>query len=67
MPPATAAIAVLFSRNHNWIAKRLKLINEGGYYYTDESDTGAVQATDNLIFGRARLINTYVQSSKILA
>ena len=32
MPPGVVAVAVMFSRNHNYIAEGLFSVNEGGKY-----------------------------------
>ncbi len=52
MPPATAALGVLFSRSHNIIAKRIYEVNEAGRF-DDLSD----EALDEELFGTARLVN----------
>ncbi|SJX64637.1 putative dioxygenase Ssp1 [Sporisorium reilianum f. sp. reilianum] len=52
MPPATAALGVLFSRNHNFIAKRLYEVNENKRFDDLEGE-----ALDEELFGIARLVN----------
>lgn len=52
MPPATAALAVLFSRNHNFIAKRLYEVNENHRFDDLEGEP-----LDEELFGIARLVN----------
>lgn len=52
MPPATAALGVLFSRNHNLIAKRLYEVNENHRFDDLEGEP-----LDDELFGMARLIN----------
>ncbi|KAJ9474937.1 Fatty acid oxygenase [Pseudozyma hubeiensis] len=52
MPPATAALGILFSRNHNSIAKRLYEVNENQRFDDLEGE-----ALDDELFGTARLVN----------
>lgn len=52
MPPATAALGVLFSRSHNHIAKRLYEVNEGHRFDDLEGEP-----LDEELFGLARLVN----------
>ncbi len=52
MPPSTAALGVLFSRNHNFIAKRLYEVNENNRFDVLEGEP-----LDEELFGMARLIN----------
>ncbi|PWY98110.1 putative dioxygenase Ssp1 [Testicularia cyperi] len=52
MPPSTAALGILFSRSHNYIAKRLLEVNEGKRF--DELQGPAL---DEELFGMARLVN----------
>ncbi|KAJ7074134.1 linoleate diol synthase [Mycena amicta] len=58
LPPAVCVLLVLFSRNHNYIAKRMYEINERGTYrdpttLTDENRS----AQDEELFQTARLVN----------
>ncbi|KAL1747600.1 heme peroxidase [Schizophyllum fasciatum] len=61
LPPATCAILVCFSRNHNFIAERLLEINERQTWEADisklENDPEALQKQDEEIFQTARLVN----------
>ncbi|KAI5480215.1 fatty acid oxygenase PpoA [Pseudohyphozyma bogoriensis] len=58
LPPATIALVVLFSRNHNYIAQKLYEINEKGTFKpADQLDEAAQRAQDQEIFQTARLIN----------
>ncbi|KIO30863.1 hypothetical protein M407DRAFT_37431, partial [Tulasnella calospora MUT 4182] len=59
MPPSTPALCVLFSRNHNYIAKKLLAINEQGLWNRDVEGLGeeAKKKQDNEIFQTSRLIN----------
>lgn len=59
MPPSTAALLVVFSRNHNHIAERILQINENGAYSDPPSadDPAALMNQDDDIFNRARLVN----------
>ncbi|KAG9016734.1 hypothetical protein FRB90_002336 [Tulasnella sp. 427] len=59
MPPSTPALCVLFSRNHNHIAKKLLAINEQGRWTPklDELDSDAKKLQDEEIFQICRLIN----------
>ncbi|GAA6048556.1 hypothetical protein JCM3770_006551 [Rhodotorula araucariae] len=58
MPPSVIALAVIFSRNHNFIADKLFVINENGKYKPwAELDDAGKQWQDNDIFQRARLVN----------
>ncbi|THV05525.1 linoleate diol synthase [Dendrothele bispora CBS 962.96] len=58
LPPAVCVLLVLFSRNHNYIAKKLFDINERGTY-KDPSQLSKEQANaqDEELFQTARLIN----------
>lgn len=59
MPPATCALLVLLSRNHNYIAQKILDINENGTYRRDikslSEDERKIQ--DEEIFQRTRLVN----------
>lgn len=59
MPPATPALLVIFSRNHNYIAQRLLQLNEKGTYSDPppSGDPAALMNQDDDIFNRARLVN----------
>ncbi|KAF8634068.1 hypothetical protein AX17_004331 [Amanita inopinata Kibby_2008] len=58
MPPASCALLVLLSRNHNYIAQRILDINEqGNYQNPPPKDAELLQAQDDEIFNRARLVN----------
>ncbi|GAA5889174.1 hypothetical protein JCM8208_007792 [Rhodotorula glutinis] len=57
-PPSVVALAVIFSRNHNFIADKLFEINESGRYKPeDDLDMAQQVEQDNDIFQRARLVN----------
>ncbi|TCD67949.1 hypothetical protein EIP91_011750 [Steccherinum ochraceum] len=59
LPPACAALLVLFNRNHNYIAKRLLEINERGTYKDVKQLSDDDRRTqDNDIFQTTRLINS---------
>lgn len=60
LPPAVCVLLVLFSRNHNYIAKKLFEINERGHLVDPETiknDHAKLMAQDEWIFQTARLIN----------
>ncbi|KAG8881440.1 hypothetical protein FRB97_009566 [Tulasnella sp. 331] len=58
MPPSSPALLVVFSRNHNYIAKRLLEINERGLWtIPPPTDDARKKLQDNDIFQTARLIN----------
>ncbi|KAJ3839678.1 heme peroxidase [Lentinula raphanica] len=73
MPPAVCALLIVFSRNHNFIAQRILDINEWGTYTNPDSLKAtiekassdqerqnalrALQAQDDEIFHRSRLVN----------
>ncbi|KAJ7765440.1 linoleate diol synthase [Mycena maculata] len=58
LPPAVCALLVLFSRNHNYIAKRIFEINERGTYKDPKTLFGAaLLAQDEELFQTARLVN----------
>ncbi|THH10719.1 hypothetical protein EW146_g8291 [Bondarzewia mesenterica] len=74
LPPAVCVLLVLFSRNHNYIARKLLEINERGTYV--DPDTIAVDDPNRLqklntqeedIFNTARLINCAWFGSAIFA
>ncbi|TNY23059.1 linoleate diol synthase [Rhodotorula diobovata] len=57
-PPSVVALAVIFSRNHNFIADKLFSINESGRYKPEnELDDASRKWQDNDLFQRARLVN----------
>jgi cytochrome P450 len=58
LPPAVCAILVLFSRNHNYIAKKIFDINERGTYQDPTTlSQDALLAQDEELFQTARLVN----------
>ncbi|KAJ7115970.1 linoleate diol synthase, partial [Mycena epipterygia] len=58
LPPAVCAILVLFSRNHNYIAKKIFEINERGTYQDPKKLSGAkLLAQDEELFQTSRLVN----------
>jgi len=58
MPPASCALLVLLSRNHNYIAQRILDINENGnFVYPLPTDESQKQKQDDELFHRARLVN----------
>ncbi|CAL1714626.1 unnamed protein product [Somion occarium] len=64
LPPAVCVILVLFSRNHNYIAKKLLEINERGTFVDpdnmsrdDPNHDQKLQKQDEELFQTARLIN----------
>ncbi|TFK24090.1 heme peroxidase [Coprinopsis marcescibilis] len=58
MPPASCALLVLLSRNHNFVAQKILDINENGKYKKpSELDEKARQVQDDEIFHRTRLVN----------
>lgn len=52
MPPSTTALAILFSRNHNYIVKRIYEVNEARRF-----DSLQGEELDQELFDVARLIN----------
>ncbi|KAJ3831195.1 hypothetical protein F5878DRAFT_517165, partial [Lentinula raphanica] len=73
MPPAACALLIVFYRNHNFIAQGILHINEWGTYTNSDSlkaamknassdqerqnTLRAIQAQDDEIFHRSRLVN----------
>ncbi|KAJ7247649.1 heme peroxidase [Mycena haematopus] len=58
LPPAVCAILVLFSRNHNYIAKKIFDINERGTYQDPKTlSKDDLLAQDEELFQTARLVN----------
>ncbi|GJE97837.1 heme peroxidase [Phanerochaete sordida] len=58
VPPAASALLVIFSRNHNYIAKMLLKINERGRWTDPPPENAAKRAQqDEEIFQVARLVN----------
>ncbi|KAJ8518487.1 hypothetical protein ONZ45_g4459 [Pleurotus djamor] len=58
LPPATSALLVLFSRNHNYIADKILKINERKRWTNPPpTDPVALAQQDEEIFQTARLIN----------
>ncbi|KIK81042.1 hypothetical protein PAXRUDRAFT_833129 [Paxillus rubicundulus Ve08.2h10] len=59
MPPSVCALAVLFSRHHNYISEKILGLNEHGSYLSPPPDERITRlAQDDEIFHRARLVNT---------
>jgi len=59
-PPGVPVLVVIFSRNHNYIARKLKELNEGGRF-ASVTPTGLPVSDadlDEKLFQTARLINT---------
>jgi len=58
MPPASCALLVLLSRNHNYVAQKILDINErGNFSNPPPTDEALRMAQDDEIFERARLVN----------
>ncbi|KAH6916274.1 heme peroxidase [Coprinopsis sp. MPI-PUGE-AT-0042] len=58
MPPASCALLVLLSRNHNYVAQKILDINENGKYRNPSTLTKEeCEAQDLEIFHRTRLVN----------
>ncbi|KAG2127995.1 heme peroxidase [Suillus clintonianus] len=59
MPPSVGALAVLFSRHHNYIASKILGLNERGTYVHPQAlqEEQRIAQCDE-IFHRARLVNT---------
>ncbi|KAG9022010.1 hypothetical protein FS837_006799, partial [Tulasnella sp. UAMH 9824] len=58
MPPSTPALLIMYSRNHNYIVKKLLDINERGQWENPPpEDEEKRKKQDDEIFGTARLIN----------
>ncbi|KAG5723914.1 Psi-producing oxygenase C [Termitomyces sp. T112] len=58
LPPATSVLLVIFSRNHNYIARRILKINEHRRWYDPPpTDPANLALQDEEIFQTARLIN----------
>ncbi|KAG2068642.1 heme peroxidase [Suillus decipiens] len=59
MPPSVGALAVLFSRHHNYIASKILSLNEQGTFANPAALQEAQRAAQcDEIFHRARLVNT---------
>jgi len=57
-PPGVCCLLVLFSRNHNYIAKRLLQINENERFSVkDQNDPEELKIQDENLFQTARLVN----------
>ncbi|KAG8743488.1 hypothetical protein FRC10_011961 [Ceratobasidium sp. 414] len=58
LPPAVCTVLVLFCRNHNYIARKLFLINEAGTFKDPETlPEDKRKAQDHVLFNTARLVN----------
>ncbi|CAE6446655.1 unnamed protein product [Rhizoctonia solani] len=58
LPPAVCSLLVLFCRNHNFIARKLYLINEEGTFRDPETlKEEQRKGQDHVLFNTARLIN----------
>ncbi|KAI9456431.1 heme peroxidase, partial [Boletus coccyginus] len=68
MPPSVCALAVLFSRHHNYIAQKILDLNERGSFTHPLPDKkSSLLAQDDEIFHRARMVNTAFFMQIILA
>ncbi|KAG2148224.1 heme peroxidase, partial [Suillus bovinus] len=68
MPPSVGALAVLFSRHHNYIASKILSLNERGIFARPEVLQEAQRTAQcDEIFHRARLVNTAFFMQIILA
>ncbi|KAF5381614.1 hypothetical protein D9615_005503 [Tricholomella constricta] len=57
MPPASCALLVLMSRNHNYIAEKLLNLNENGTFRWPPTNEEQRRIQDDEIFHRTRLVN----------
>ncbi|GAA6043896.1 hypothetical protein JCM8097_004294 [Rhodosporidiobolus ruineniae] len=58
MPPATVALAIVFSRNHNYITRKLVEVNQNGMFKPwDQLDEEGRKKQDHALFNMARNIN----------
>lgn len=60
MPPSVMALLIVFSRNHNFVAHKLLLVNERQHFQPwseDPKDAEAMKKQDEELFQTARLIN----------
>lgn len=65
--PTIVIIVILFSRNHNYIAKKLLEINENNRFTNVDESTAYTEAqTDEMVFQTARLINCACYGNLIL-
>ncbi|KAH9821492.1 heme peroxidase [Melampsora americana] len=69
MPPSSCALLVLFSRNHNRIARKVLELNERGAWQSDLSQLTPeqLQQQDDEIFGTARHVNCAYYAGIILS
>lgn len=68
MPPSTGALAILFSRNHNYIAQKLLEINENKIFVNPPpTEEKAMKKQDDDLFNTARLVNSGFFMQTILA
>ncbi|KAG8950753.1 hypothetical protein FRC04_007172 [Tulasnella sp. 424] len=68
MPPSTGALAILFSRNHNYIAQKLLEINENKTFVNPPpTEEKAKKKQDDDLFNTARLVNSGFFMQTILA
>ncbi|KAF8309095.1 heme peroxidase [Clavulina sp. PMI_390] len=82
LPPAAAAILVMFNRNHNWICEKLLSINERETWkdpskFTEKDKTkgqlkhpdysNVLEKQDYEIFQTARLINSFAYATVVLS
>ncbi|KAF8551616.1 heme peroxidase [Imleria badia] len=59
MPPSVCALAVLFSRHHNYIAQKILDLNErGSFTWPPPDERTSLLAQDDEIFHKARMVNT---------
>jgi Animal haem peroxidase len=68
MTPSTTAMAIMYSRNHNFIAKRIYEVNERGTYKDPSKlSENEKKHQDEDIFQRARLVNCGFFANVILS
>ncbi|KAG9311348.1 heme peroxidase [Chiua virens] len=70
MPPSVGALAVLFSRHHNYIAQKILALNERASFISPQPGSEvseSLQTQDDEIYNRARMVNTAFFMKIILA
>ncbi|KAG8221573.1 heme peroxidase [Butyriboletus roseoflavus] len=68
MPPSVCALAVLFSRHHNYIAQKILDLNERGSFTSPPpNERISLLVQDDEIYHRARMVNTAFFMQIILA
>lgn len=66
LPPVISVMVIMYSRFHNYVARTLAAINEGGRFTPKGTDEAALKARDEELFQVARLFVPFLNCSRWL-